>query len=196
MGLKGFITTLESVFASSFLLFLALVAVPQLAVDNQMESRDTLQESLYTMRMGDRLPASPGQANSAMTSFVPPGLETRTSMSSYSTETRRIDLSSGTRNVTVPAAPFAEAQLFVDSAPSLDIRFNGTQLATASPGYRRVELPGYGNLTFDGTGSLTVAVHHYHQYGSAGDPQGTVVSSSSFMTTNGTQEVTFEAWQE
>jgi|APHM01.1.fsa_nt_gi hypothetical protein len=196
MELKGFITTLESVFASSFLLFLALVAVSQLAADTQLESRETLQESLYTMRMSDRIPANPGQANSAMGSLVPPGLETRTVMSSYSTLTHHVDISPGTENVTVSAAAFAEAQLFVDSAPSLEVRFNGTRLSTASPGYQRVELPGYGNLTFDGTGDLTVAVRYYDQYRSAGDPQGPVTSSSSFMTTNGTQEVTFEAWQE
>jgi hypothetical protein len=193
--LKGFINTLEAVLASSFLLFLALVAAPQLATDNQLESRETLQQAADTLQMGGEPPQQPAQVDSELAGLVPPGLRTRTTISQYSLEERRVEVSGGQQNVTVPAAPFAEAQLFVDSAPSLNLRFNGTDLAALSPGYRRVELPGYGNLTFDGSGRATVAVLSYDQSRSSGTPEGTRFSASVFATENGTREVTVEAWR-
>jgi hypothetical protein len=196
LELKGFISTLESVLASSFLLFLALVAAPQLATDSQLESRETLQQAADTLQSTEELPRHPAQADSELTSLVPPGLQTRAAVSHYSSKQRHIDLSGGNRNITVPAAPFVEAQLFVDPASSLILGFNGTDLASLSPGYRRVELPGYGNLTFEGSGRVTAVVLSYDQNRSSETPEGTRFSASVFATQNGTREVTFEAWQE
>lgn len=196
MELKGFINTLEAVLASSFLLFLALVAAPQLATENQLESRETLQQAVDALQVGGEPPHQPTKVDSELAGLVPPGIQTRTTISQYSFRERQVKLSGGEMNVTVPAAPFAEAQIFVDSAPSLNLRFNGTDLATLSPGYRRVKLPGYGNLTFEGNGRATVSILSYDQNRSSGTPEGIRFSATVFATKNGTREVTVEAWRE
>jgi hypothetical protein len=97
--------------------------------------------------------------------------------------------------MTAPAAALSELQLFVEASASPVVSFNGTEIASPSPGYRRIELPGYGNISFDGSGSLTAVVLAYSQNRSSGSPEGTRFSASAFATGNGTREVTVEAWR-
>lgn len=202
MALKGFIQTLESALASSALLSLILVAAPQLATETQLDSRENLQQAIEVAELSDTLPRKPAQVDSELAPFVPPGLQVRTSVSYYQSKHRRIELSGGEENVTVPNSPFTEAQLFVDSNPSsnvpdLEYRFNGTGNAVEiSAGYERIELPGYGNLTIEGRGQLDVSMLSYGQNRSSGTPQGTRFSASVFDTENGTREVVVEAWEE
>jgi hypothetical protein len=196
MELKGFITTLESILASSFLLFLALIAAPQLSTDNQLESRETLQQAADSLQASSDFPRQPAQVESEINPLIPPGLQTRTAISYYSSNKTVIDVSGTQKNITIPSSPFVEALLFVDSASPLDLRFNGTNLETLSPGYQRVELPGYGNLTFDGNGQATAVVLSYDQDRSPGTPEGAQFSATVFATEGGTREVTVEAWRE
>lgn len=194
MEMKGFVATMESVLASSLLLSLTLIAVPQLASSNQLESRQTLQQATTALQSAENLAGDPSSVKASVSGFLPPGLKTRTTVSSYNQETRRLQLSSSSENITAPKAPFVEAQFFTESATSLEARFNGSTIAPISTGYQREQLPGFGNLTLDGTGRLTVIVSAYDQSRSSGNPEGTRFSASTFLTDNGTKEVVVEAW--
>jgi hypothetical protein len=193
--MKAFVATLEAVFASSLLLLLTLTLVPLLSQEPSAGDRDVLQDDLVTLQDAGELPENSSGVDSAFTDIVPEGLNYRSSVISYSSSSYRIDVSGGTQSETVRQASLVETQLFVDSASSLSVRFNDSEIATIdSPGYRRVTLPGYGDLTFEGTGSLDAVVRRYTSNTTAGQISGTTLFASVIDARNGTREVRVEAW--
>ena len=193
--MKAFVATLEAVFASSLLLLLTLTLVPLLSQEPSAGDRDVLQDDLVTLQDAGELPENSSGVDSAFTDIVPEGLNYRSSVISYSSSSYRIDVSGATQSETVRQASLVETQLFVDSASSLSVRFNDSEIATIdSPGYRRVTLPGYGDLTFEGTGSLDAVVRRYTSNTTAGQISGTTLFASVIDARNGTREVRVEAW--
>lgn len=193
--MKAFVATLEAVFASSLLLLLTLTLVPLLSQQPSASDRDVLQDDLVTLQETGQLPENSSGVDSAFTDIVPEGLNYRSSVISYSSSSYRIDVSGGTQSETVRQASLVETQLFVDSASSLSVRFNDSEIATIdSSGYRRVTLPGYGDLTFEGTGSLDAVVRRYTSNTTAGQISGTTLFASVIDARNGTREVRVEAW--
>jgi hypothetical protein len=151
--LKGFINTLEAVLASSFLLFLALVAAPQLATDNQLESRETLQQAADTLQSAGELGQNPARVDQSLSGFIPPGLDYRSNVVSYTSNTSRISISGGQRRIPVnSSAGLQETQLFIDSAGPLEVSYipTGTQpSASQAAGYQGQE--DFNNGSFDST---------------------------------------------
>lgn len=193
--MKAFVATLEAVLASSLLLLLTLTLVPLLSQEPSGGDSNLLQDDLDTLQNLGELPENSSGVDSTVTDLVPEGLEYRSSVTSYESSLYRIDLSDNIRTETVQQASLVEAQLFVESAPSLSVRFNGSEIATVdSSGYRRIPLPGYGDLTFEGTGELDAVVRRYASNTTAGQISGTTLFASVIDARNGTREVRLEAW--
>lgn len=193
--MKAFVATLEAVLASSLLLLLTLTLVPLLSQEPSGGDSNLLQDDLDTLQNLGELPENSSGVDSTVTDLVPEGLEYRSSVTSYESSLYRIDLSDNTRTETVQQASLVEAQLFVESASPLSVRFNGSEIATVdSSGYRRIPLPGYGDLTFEGTGELDAVVRRYTSNTTAGQISGTTLFASVIDARNGTREVRIEAW--
>nr|EGQ40183.1 MAG: hypothetical protein J07AB56_09110 [Candidatus Nanosalinarum sp. J07AB56] len=194
--MKAFVATLEAVLASSLLLLLTLTLVPLLSQEPSAGDSNLLQDDLDTLQNLGELPENSSGVDSSFTDLVPEGLEYRSSVTSYESSLYRIDLSDDTRTETVQQASLVEAQLFVESASSpLSVRFNGSEIATVdSSGYRKIPLPGYGDLTFEGTGELDAVVRRYASNTTAGQISGTTLFASVIDARNGTREVRIEAW--
>jgi len=167
--MKGFTHVLEGVLATFLLIGAVTTIVPNIetGADSETEFRDRVWNRLETMdRTGNlRDNIQNGELKSQVREAVPQGYNTQVSLVKTDYEEKTYELSSGSKKkeFNVSGEDF-EVQLWLESANNINVSFEDTRLLTdinQDKYYLRPLESGTGNLTVNGTGTVTASVNGY-----------------------------------
>ncbi len=158
--MKGFIHTLEAVIASTLILTMVLVVLPQTSQQADIEFDSVLQE-LKTLEQRDKLPLDPSLVKNKIDSTIP---------ESYNHSVRIIQMNSTYRSLQSPDQTYFSSsnlsgmQLWVKNADNLNASFGDSKVLDniSKDGYH-FESVDSGQRWFNitGTGKLTVSFNSY-----------------------------------
>lgn len=193
---KGFVYTLESIIASSLVLGIILVVMPNIQLGPQLDMGE-IESGLESLdKRGElREDLSHEAIESKLEPYVP---------RDYSHSVRVIYTETMSRDVNAPESfnldgdgDYFELQVWLENPSDMNVSFDGETLVSNqnSPNYFRQRIDGTGTLEFEGSGDASFEFDSYRSDGSF-TQRDRSFSTDYLLDEDGEKEIQVIVWQE